>query len=219
MEGGKTVSLALFIPVLILSLIFGGVGGYYYFKSTTKEKACAPCPKTSSSSEPTTTSTVSPSPTASSIDTSDWKIYDNTKYNYVFRYPASWGVIDYLYDSMTKTKRDQYKIVYLDYNEIPANSLKYASEIPAPLLALIALDEMPTSFGDAGSYVESSITIDKINAKKIISTEPSLLDGTYQTNIYFEKNGQAYSIVYTNDDDTGAHSTVIDEIINTFTFK
>lgn len=216
MEGGKSIPMALFIPLLVIALMAGGAGGYFWAKSNVKEKACAPCPKTTTDTSTEVTS--SPTPTSTAIDTSSWKLYDNTKYNYTFRYPQSWGVIDYLYDSLTKSKKDQYKLVLIDDQAIAANALKYASEIPTPTLGFFALDEMPTSYGDL-AYEEGTATIDNVTAKKIIYTEPSLLDDTYTTNLYFEKNGQAYSIIYMNNDETGAHPAIIDEIIKTFKFK
>lgn len=74
-NGLSAIWVILFV---VLALILGAIGGYYYSKN--KEGK-------------TTTSTVTPTSTSTttSDETASWKTYTNSKYGYSIKYPTNWA--------------------------------------------------------------------------------------------------------------------------------
>lgn len=145
--------------------------------------------------------------------------YTNTKYGYEFQYPKGYGLIDYLYDSQTGTKVDQYKIVVVDKNTLPENYLKYATEMPNAYFAVTVTDEAyskETVESNAGGDAVKDVTIDGVTGWKVVGSTPSVLDESYSTHIYVNHGGYGFDIWWTNSDASGTHDTAIDNIVKSF---
>ncbi len=212
---------AVWVTILIiLSLAAGAAGGYYYFKyknnKTNNSNTAVTTTPTSTNTLPSASGTVSVTSTASADATADWKTYTNTKYNYTFKYPQSWGLIDYLYNSNTKQQVDKFDFVNLNNEAIAENSVPIGDY--GIFFRIAAISSIPTDNGPKESYKQSSINFNGITGTKLIFTAPSAIDGSFGTTIYFTHNNQSFAINWNNDNQDGAHNNNFDTILSTFKF-
>lgn len=221
---GITSIWAVLVTVVIMLGLVGG-GGYYWQTKTVKDKAdlskkIADLEKELDDLKET--ENTAKSATSKTTSESSLKTYTNKTYGYLFKYPANFSLIDYLYDTQTAQKVEYGKIVVVDKKAIAENALKNQSEIATPYFMVSAqsdlqfgLSELTSGLADSGGEL-SDVTVDGVAGWKIHCTQPSIMDETYSTSIYVNHGDFGITLSWKNSDAAGSHDTEIDTIVKSF---
>lgn len=214
--------------VIITVVIMAGlaVGGYYFLNTKyTKDKndLNKQIEDLNSKLKTTTSENSSDTSSSSSISSStsnSLTTYTNNTYGYSFQYPSGYQLIDYLYNSQTgeQIQKGVYAIVNKD--RVPDNSYRANSEMSTQYFMITVVD---VEFGlsqitDGQGETLTDVTIAGVKGWKVVQNEPSLLDDTYSTAIYFNHGGKGYQISWKNSDAQGTHDAEIDAMVSSFRF-
>lgn len=222
----KPKGLATIWTILITFLIMAGLagGGYYYLSEKHKKD------KDDLTNQINTLTTqleelkkaATAASTADSLTESGLKTYLNKYYNYSFKYPAAFSLIDYLYDARTESKIEYGKIVVVDKEAIAENALKNESEIP-PSYFMVSASSEQFGLSSISSELSNGEAIQDVvvggeNGWKVVYTEPSLMFESYSTSIFVNYGSYGYIISWENSDSAGTHDVEIDAIVESFQF-
>lgn len=166
---------------------------------------------------PTPVPTQIPTPTPTVDPTSDWKTYTNTKYNYSIKYPVEW----FIYDKGTYWPSEK---IYKNKQEIVFVSPQQREDLTPGGFSLM---NSLLIRGDLGAFIESDIdkniykteqtTLGVLPVTKVVSiAQPAM--GGLETHYNFSYKGKNYEIAFPNDDLSGTHNPVFDQILSTFRF-
>ncbi len=222
----KQRGMAAVWAVLITAIIISGLagGGYYYLsQKNSKEKKDLESQINALKKEIEDVKKAASS--ASSESSSALSTYNNRWYGYSFQYPKTFSLIDYLYDGATGEKVEYGKIVVVDKKAIAENALKTESDMTTPYFMIsvvvehqFTLSELSLGLEESGGEL-SDTTVDGETAWKIVYTEPSIMDESYSTGIYFNHSGYGYSISWKNSAAAGTHDKEIDAMVTSFKFN
>ena len=215
-EKGISTILGILLVLLVAAAAGGGVWAYYNYKiiPDLEKKSATVTVKPNSTSD---------DESSSGIDkkTADWKTYINEPQNYQFKYPTNYFVAEGCYDTQTYSRRVGTKDLVLVDDTDFGNTPPCESEYKITKLSVVIPSETQT-FAQLRSQdsadIESTITVDGQSALKLVSTTPSMLDGSFQTTIYIIYKGKEYSIMWENSNAAGTHDSISDDILATFEF-
>lgn len=214
--------IATIWTILITFLVMAGLagGGYYYLSG--KHKKDTDDLKNQINTLKAQLEELKKAAPAESSTESGLKTYINKYYNYSFKYPAAYSLIDYLYDARTSSKIEYGKIVVVDKKAIAENALKNESEIPPSYFMVSASSEQfglsSISSGLSNGEEIQDVVVGGEKGWKVVYTEPSLMFETYSTSIFVNHGSYGYTISWENSDSAGTHDTEIDAIVKSFQF-
>lgn len=211
--------------VITVVVVAGAAAGAYYYWS----KKIADEKKSMQSQVDTLTAEVASlkksaedSAKKTAEEASSLKTYTNKTYGYLFKYPSTDYLIDYLYNGQTGQKVEYGKIVIVDKVAIPENSIVTESEVPTSYFMVsvepdheFGLSELASGLEEMGGELTDT-TVDGEAAWKVHYTKPSIMDESLTTAIYVNHGSNGYTISWENSDVAGTHDAEIDAIVKSF---
>jgi len=163
---------------------------------------------------------VSPAPIATTYPTADWKTYTNTKYNFSFKYPSDWEILDRFGGPIMIAPIVDTENVNKTFEE---NVLEGGYDGGKQLISLLSITQgggTPSS-GQYWEIIKTSIQIDSKTADKYTSTNikdtpnGKFVKGDINTTVLIQLIDD-YVIDYTLMDQR--YTQTYDQILSTFKF-
>lgn len=138
------------------------------------------------------------------IDTSNWKTYKDSQYNFSIQYPSTWYA-------------DKHgDVIYIDANPIPSMALTHG--IPTSLSIFIQPASKAEEIKSNENIQVYDTTVAGNKGLKIVSIQPSNVDGSFGTTYNVTNQAFNYMLSFQNKDVQGKHNATFDQIVSTFKF-
>lgn len=220
----KRAIATLWLVVCIAILIIGvATSGYFFFKNRSerkKDQTDSTLTKTEEQSGETIQETIPPEE-ISPVTGSSLLTYQSTNYSYSFKYPASFSIVDWLWDRQSSQRLPTYgKTVWVDKNQLSEQAIPAESDPSSHYFAVNVIDRECGLSEISGEGIEiEEITFLGQNAWKTRVVDASLMmDTQYRTTIYINRSSKCYALEAINSDATGTHDPEVDEMIGSFEF-